>query len=1110
MNKHLQHILDNIQQNDKLTSEQKEQLLKFLKDADKELEITAFKLDRTEKVKRTTAILLEETIQELEQKRIAVEAQNRELEIEAALERVRAVAMSMTKPDDLLSICETMFHELKKLGFADLRNAMINIHYDEKSYLLNYDFAENTGRTVTSFVYNSHPIVDNIIQHAKQSFDSFTEMIYSGKKLDDLRAFRKNNGEADDERLDNIDALCYYFYSTGTGAVGISMFNTASQEQLNVLKRFRNVFDLAYKRYVDITKAEAQAREAQIETALERVRSRAMAMHTSKELKEVAREMRNQFSLLGQKELETCAIHLWDESSETFEGWAALRSPDNAGEVIESESKLNIKGIRILEESHQQYLAGKKDYVLINDVARAKEFFNALKQVDPRAFAFLSEAIKDKKPNDISAYWSVSDFPGGSLVMVTYNQPDENTRALLRRFANVFGLAYQRFNDLQKAEAQAREAQIEAALERVRSRSMAMHKSEELKEVIKLVLEQFIHLKINAEHAGFYIDYKARDDMHIWLADPNLEPFFAVIPYFDTPTWNSFLEAKTKGIAFHTDLLDFEEKNKFYNSLFELFKVPEEAKNFYLQCKGLAVSTVLLDNVGLYIENFSGIPYSDEENAVLMRFGKVFQQTYTRFLDLQKAEAQAREAQIETALEKVRSRTLAMQKSDELAETAAVLFQQLIVLGIAPNRLFIIIINENKPEMEAWLTDEDGTKVSKGFTGNYNKNQTLRKMYDGWLEKGKSLMMDMQDEELQQYFHYLHDELHVPFKGGLEQKRRVQHIAYFNQGLIGMAAPEPQPAETLQLLERFAAVFNLTFTRFNDLKIAEAHALQAEQDLIAIKDAKQKAEEALTELQATQKQLIQSEKMASLGELTAGIAHEIQNPLNFVNNFSEVSNELIMELNAERLKPDAERDEQLENEILNDIKQNLEKINHHGKRAGDIVKGMLQHSRQSSGKKEPTDINALADEYLRLAYHGLRAKDKSFNAAFETNFDSTLPKLNVIPQDIGRVLLNIINNAFYAVNEKRRTAGENYKPLVSIQTKKINDTIEISVEDNGNGIPESIKEKIFQPFFTTKPTGQGTGLGLSLAYDIVKAHGGEIKVETKEGEGTTFMIIMSI
>ncbi|MBL7761966.1 MAG: GHKL domain-containing protein [Chitinophagaceae bacterium] len=245
--------------------------------------------------------------------------------------------------------------------------------------------------------------------------------------------------------------------------------------------------------------------------------------------------------------------------------------------------------------------------------------------------------------------------------------------------------------------------------------------------------------------------------------------------------------------------------------------------------------------------------------------------------------------------------------------------------------------------------------------------------------------------------------------------------------------------------------------------------------------------------------------MASLGELTAGIAHEIQNPLNFVNNFSEVSKELAEEMKEELSTGNAE----VANEIASDLVQNLEKINYHGQRAAAIVKGMLQHSRQSSGKKEPTDINALADEYLRLAYHGLRAKDKSFNAAFETNFDSTLPKLNVIPQDIGRVLLNIINNAFYAVNEKKKSAGlsaTSYEPLITVQTKKVNDKIEVIVTDNGNGIPQGIIDKIFQPFFTTKPTGQGTGLGLSLAYDIVKAHGGELKVETKEGEGTTFII----
>ncbi len=259
---------------------------------------------------------------------------------------------------------------------------------------------------------------------------------------------------------------------------------------------------------------------------------------------------------------------------------------------------------------------------------------------------------------------------------------------------------------------------------------------------------------------------------------------------------------------------------------------------------------------------------------------------------------------------------------------------------------------------------------------------------------------------------------------------------------------------------------------------------------------------SLENLKSTQSQLIQSEKMASLGELTAGIAHEIQNPLNFVNNFSDVNKELLVEMKDEMNKGNLDD----ANSIANDVIANEEKINHHGKRADAIVKGMLQHSRSSSGKKEPTGINALSDEYLRLAYHGLRAKDKSFTAKFETDFDESLPKINVVPQDIGRIILNLINNAFYAVSEKAKKNTSGYEPNVIVSTKKINEKIEICIKDNGNGIPDSIKEKIFQPFFTTKPTGQGTGLGLSLSYDIVKAHGGEIKVTTKEGEGTEFII----
>src|SRR3954454_21905898 len=244
--------------------------------------------------------------------------------------------------------------------------------------------------------------------------------------------------------------------------------------------------------------------------------------------------------------------------------------------------------------------------------------------------------------------------------------------------------------------------------------------------------------------------------------------------------------------------------------------------------------------------------------------------------------------------------------------------------------------------------------------------------------------------------------------------------------------------------------------------------------------------------------------MASLGELTAGIAHEIQNPLNFVNNFSEINTELIEEMKSELIADNKE--EALL--IADDIKDNEQKIIHHGRRADNIVKGMLQHSRASTGKKELTDINALVDECVRLSYHGMRAKDKEFNAEIKTDPDKSVGKISIVPQDVSRVLLNLLNNAFYAVDERKRQLNGTYEPAVSVCTKKLDGKVEIHVKDNGNGIPQNIVDKIFQPFFTTKPTGQGTGLGLSLSYDIIKAHGGEIKVESKEGEGSEFIIIL--
>jgi two-component system, NtrC family, sensor kinase len=291
--------------------------------------------------------------------------------------------------------------------------------------------------------------------------------------------------------------------------------------------------------------------------------------------------------------------------------------------------------------------------------------------------------------------------------------------------------------------------------------------------------------------------------------------------------------------------------------------------------------------------------------------------------------------------------------------------------------------------------------------------------------------------------------------------------------------------------------------RNNKQKLKANRKLQVQKDQI---------QDSMAKLKSTQAQLIQSEKMASLGELTAGIAHEIQNPLNFVNNFSELSVDLAKELKEEVEKLEIpEKEKVYVVEIIGDLSQNQEKINHHGKRASDIVKGMLEHSRKSTGEKEATDINVLCDEYLRLAYQSMKAKNSDFTTTMETHFDPNLPQIDIIPQDIGRVLLNLINNAFYAVNERSKKDESNYVPTVSVTTEvTANSQLQISVKDNGSGIPDAIKEKIFQPFFTTKPTGQGTGLGLSLSYDIVKAHGGEIKVSTKEYQGTAFTILLNI
>ncbi len=1040
------------------------------------------------------------------------EAQAREARLQLAMERVRARTMAMQRSDELADAASLLFKLISDFDIKIWSSAFQIWNADDISSTAWASAPDGSIQAPFRLPYDED-IYFKKIYEARQRGDDFFVMESSGKELEETYHYMFNLPGVK-EYFDDAQELgfpiptyqithCVFFPN------GYLMFITyvPCPEMWDVFKRFAKVFEQTYTRFLDLQKAEAQAREAEIELSLERVRSKAMAMHSSADILSTTATAFEELKKLGIHSLR-CGIGLLSKNSMEAQVYASTTDSNGFFQTLVGTRDMNEHAS--LYRQYQSWLKQENLVEVMSD-EELKSYYNKL---------FFKSSAVSAIPQifDNKQYGYYFSFADGLFYSWSDREYTENEINILTRFKTIVALTFRRFLDLEKAEAQAKEGQIQLALERVRARTMAMQKSEELAEVATLLFKQVNELNIKTWTTGFNIWSDNDNAYEDWIT--NAQGGF-VEPYtVDATSFSVFKEvsdAKKNGKEFllqhlEGDLLKqtYEELSKFGDKK-QFEKMLEAGGQFPLQQFD---HFVFGSKVSLMFITYEPVP---EAHDIFKRFGKVFEQTYTRFLDLQKAEAQAKESQIEAALEKVRSRTLAMQKSDELAETAAVLFQQLIALGIEPNRLYIAIVKDEKGASEFWITDEDGTKISTAFSADMNANVSFAKMFEGWKQQRKSLVIDMEGDELQHYFQHL-TSLGVPFKNGLTNKRRVQDIAYFSKGFIGIASPDEQPPETLQLLERFAAVFNLTFTRFNDLKIAEAHAIQAEQDLIAIKEAKQKAEAAFTELQATQKQLIQSEKMASLGELTAGIAHEIQNPLNFVNNFSEVSKELLNEMSEAYEKGDMAEAK----ELMNDIIENLEKINHHGKRADGIVKGMLQHSRSSTNQKEPTDINALADEYLRLSYHGLRAKDKKFNADFKTDFDEHIGRINIIPQDIGRVLLNLYNNAFYATNEKKKTASENlptgqagYKPIVSIETKKINarpdDTVgrgkvEIKVSDNGNGIPQKIIDKIFQPFFTTKPTGQGTGLGLSLSYDIIKAHGGEIKVETKEGEGTAFII----
>jgi signal transduction histidine kinase len=1013
------------------------------------------------------------------------EAQAREAKIEAALERVRASTMAMQHSDHLSETAFVLFKQFKELGEAPER-IFIATFDNEQDGIIDIWGTNQGGNQLNKLfkVSAEEPTTISKIINAWKEKKRSLIIDLKGEELKQYISFLRSTGIPvsegimEDRRVQTIG--CF-----SKGVIGVTTSEPQSAESVQLLERFAGVFDLTYTRFLDLQQAEAQAREAKIEAALERVRSRTMAMQHSNELKDAALLLFQQVQTFGVDQW-ACGYNIWEADGKTCTAWMSRQG------ILQPPFKTHPEVDHCFQRFYDAKQRGESFYVEEIGGDEIKTHYQRLLSLPE--FKSAPQEFFDEFIAPAFQIFHIAYFDQGYLMFITY-KPVPGTWDIFKRFAKVFEQTYTRFLDLQKAEAQAREAKIETGLEKVRSRTMAMQKSDELRETVLVLYEQLQQLNFNSNACNIIIIDKETNNAQYWVSgfSQELFPESYAVPYLNHPYQDVLIKPWKKGDRYAVYEYTGKMKQNFDEIFFtqtEFRNVPEEAKNVMIGLTSVILSTAFISYGAL--QSLGAEPLSEENASILQRFAKVFEQTYTRFLDLQKAEVQAKEAIKQASVDRIRAEIASMRTTNDLERIQPIIWNELTTLGVPFTRCGVFIMDEDHEKVDTFLSTPEGKSIAS-FTSNYSDVAVISEALPYW--RRKEIYKAHWDEAT-----FLAQAQTLLSQGNITStetyltehrpKDLYLHFLPFLQGILYVGNETPLNDDELQLVQNLADAFSIAYARYEDFNKLEL--------------AKEQIENTLTNLKQAQAQLVQSEKMASLGELTAGIAHEIQNPLNFVNNFSEVNTELIAEMKDEIEKGNLEEVKA----IANDIADNEHKINHHGKRADAIVKGMLQHSRSSSGVKEPSDINVLADEYLRLAYHGLRAKDKSFNATMKTDFDETIGKINIVPQDVGRSVLNLITNAFYAVSEKKKQNAEGYEPTVRVTTKRINGKVEIRVADNGNGIPQKVLDKIFQPFFTTKPTGQGTGLGLSLSYDIVKAHNGELKVETNEGEGSEFIIFL--
>ncbi|WP_412069181.1 sensor histidine kinase [Rubrivirga sp. IMCC43871] len=1027
-----------------------------------------------------------------------LEAANREAQIEASLERVRSRAMAMRSSDELREMVLVILTEMKALAFPSGRCTIVLFDREtgDSDFWMS-GLADDALPERYRVPYHDLPTYQALLEGWRQGTPFFEIELAGEVKREQDRFFHEETEfrrlpEPAKEGMRRFGDIWLSNAATTHGVVQAVGPEPLSDENAAVLRRFARVIDLTYTRVEDIQQSEAQVREAQVEAALERIRSRTMGMRSSGELSDVIGRIFSELTHLD-LDLTRCVIWVIDPETRSARFWMA-----NAERPDEPDS------YHIPYHDHPSYRA------FLDAWDRRETLWTYDLHGDLKATwdqVLFSETELARLPEDVKAgmaapervLLTASFTPFGALHTASLEPLADESAAVLRRVAKVFDQTYTRYLDVKQAEAQAREAQIEAALERVRGRSLAMQSSDELGELSYELVKQVRALGVDTWHCAFHIYNEGDESSTEWGA--NADGFY---PQYTIPRVGVFERYHTigqAGVDLHVEAIGADRCAEHYA---ELCAVPGVGDVLLgLQDAGVPFPESQVDHVAFFEYGyliFVTFEPAPEAHDIFRRFAKVFEQSYTRFLDLKRAEEQAREARIEAAMERVRSRALAMTTSDELLDVIVKIHQEFSGLGL-PGEVFWQTRYTPESYHKA-VTSVGGKKVSaimelpRGFS--------MVPELAAW-ERGdeKVGVFRFDAEAAARYVHHMNTKghFHQVDPDGItpEIARELGGLTFVqartSHGEIGYALwGEADPSEEAkEVLVRFTGAFDLAYRRFEDLQRAEVNHR-------AILEEKAQTERALVELRATQAQLIQSEKMASLGQLTAGIAHEIKNPLNFVNNFASLSQELVEELAGET-DPEERR------AILADLASNAAKIEEHGRRADAIVRTMMEHARSGSGPHRPVALNALVEEHAAHAAHAVRVRHPAFAAALRFDLADDVGEVVVEPQEIGRVVVNLVDNALDAVRQRAEAGADRDAPTVTVLTRATDGGVEIRVADNGPGMAPEVAAKVFEPFFTTKPTGQGTGLGLSLSHDIVaQGHGGTLAVESAEGEGTTFTL----